>query len=52
MSCSVTVSYCCGKLNAFIEETVFGLILSTDCAERSCKISWFQRTEDEVTVLR
>ncbi|KAK6031365.1 hypothetical protein OSTOST_02488 [Ostertagia ostertagi] len=32
-------------------ETVFGLILSTNSAERSCNISWFERTEDGVKEL-
>ncbi|XGW15653.1 hypothetical protein V3C99_001249 [Haemonchus contortus] len=29
-------------------EAVFGLILSTNSAERSCKVSWFERRESEV----
>ncbi|VDL63420.1 unnamed protein product [Nippostrongylus brasiliensis] len=32
-------------------DTVFGLILSTNCAERSCVVSWFERTQTEVKCL-
>ncbi|KHJ82385.1 hypothetical protein OESDEN_17921 [Oesophagostomum dentatum] len=32
-------------------ESVFGLILSTNCAERSCMVSWFERREHSVNTV-